>query len=72
MVTIQKIEEFWLSHIPSSELVQYTKLVSVKTQLRLENRVYISKRATCFYLAYVILKLQTILNNKGNAAASVV
>jgi hypothetical protein len=48
--TVKKIEEFWLRHITSSELVQYTKWVSVKTQLRLENRFYISKKAKCFDL----------------------
>ena len=37
-----------------------TEFVSVKTQLHLYKRVCVSKRATCFDLGYVILKL-TIL-----------
>jgi len=43
------------------DILQYTKFVSVKTQLYLDNRVYVFESGTHFNLAYIILRLTTIL-----------
>jgi len=43
------------------DILQYTKVVSVKTQLYLDNRVYMFESATYFNPGNIILRLTTIL-----------